>query len=77
MNNKPEQAARLLNDEFFQYVVKLQQELYISNILNSSDTDIEGRERNFMKYQVVQELVASIESIAQQREIDKKRMKFF
>jgi hypothetical protein len=77
MNNKPEQAARLLNDEFFQYVVKLQQELYISNILNSSDTDIEGRERNFMKYQVVQELVASIESISQQREIDKKRMKFF
>jgi acid stress-induced BolA-like protein IbaG/YrbA len=77
MNNKPEQAARLLNDEFFQYVVKLQQELYISNILNSSDIDIEGRERNFMKYQVVQELVASIESIAQQREIDKKRMKFF
>jgi hypothetical protein len=77
MNNKPEQAARLLNDEFFQYVVKLQQELYISNILNSSDIDIEQRERNFMKYQVVQELVASIESIAQQREIDKKRMKFF
>ena len=77
MNNKPEQAARLLNDEFFQYVVKLQQELYISNILNSSDTDIEGRERNFMKYQVVQELVASIESISQQKEIDKKRMKFF
>jgi hypothetical protein len=77
MNNKPEQAARLLNDEFFQYVVKLQQELYISNILNSSDIDIERRERNFMKYQVVQELVASIESISQQREIDKKRMKFF
>jgi acid stress-induced BolA-like protein IbaG/YrbA len=77
MENKPEQAARLLKDEFFQYVVKLQQELYISNILNSSDIDIEGRERNFMKYQVVQELVASIESIAQQREIDKKRMKFF
>jgi len=77
MNNKPEQAARLLNDEFFQYVVKLQQELYISNILNSSDIDIEQRERNFMKYQVVQELVASIESISQQREIDKKRMKFF
>ena len=77
MNNKPEQAARLLSDEFFQYVVKLQQELYISNILNSSDIDIEQRERNFMKYQVVQELVASIESIAQQREIDKKRLKFF
>jgi hypothetical protein len=47
MDNKPDQAARLLNDEFFQYVVKLQQELYISNILNSSDTDIEQRERSF------------------------------
>jgi hypothetical protein len=77
MDNKPDQAARLLNDEFFQYVVKLQQELYISNILNSSDTDIEQRERSFLKYQVVQELLASIQSIAVQKTIDQKRRKFF
>ena len=77
MDNKPDQAARLLNDEFFQYVVKLQQELYISNILNSSDTDIEQRERSFLKYQVVQELLASIQSIAIQKTIDQKRRKFF
>lgn len=77
MDNKPDQATRLLNDEFFQYVVKLQQELYISNILNSSDTDIEQRERSFLKYQVVQELLASIQSIAIQKTIDQKRRKFF
>jgi hypothetical protein len=77
MDNKPDQAARLLNDDFFQYVVKLQQELYISNILNSSDTDIEQRERSFLKYQVVQELLASIQSIAIQKTIDQKRRKFF
>jgi hypothetical protein len=77
MDNKPDQANRLLNDEFFQYVVKLQQELYISNILNSSDTDIEQRERSFLKYQVVQELLASIQSIAIQKTIDQKRRKFF
>ena len=77
MDNKPDQANRLLNDEFFQYVVKLQQELYISNILNSSDTDIEQRERSFLKYQVVKELLASIQSIAIQKTIDQKRRKFF
>jgi hypothetical protein len=77
IENQPERAARLLQDDFFQYVVKMQQELYISSILNSSDMDIEKRERNFMKYQVLQELLASIESIAQQKQMDKKRMKFF
>jgi len=75
--NKQEQADRLLRDEFFQAVVKLQQDGYISLILNSSETDIDVRERSLIKYRAIEELVASIESMAKQKDIDKKRWKVF
>jgi hypothetical protein len=73
----PERAAALLKDEFFLSVVKRQQELYITNILNSPETDVDVRERTLMKYRAIEEFVASIESIAAQTEIDKKRWKIF
>ena len=72
---KQEQAERLLQDEFFQAVVKLQQEAYISLILNSVDTDVDVRERALMKYKAVEEFVASIQSIADDRTIEKKRFR--
>ena len=75
--NKPEQAERLLRDEFFQAVVKLQQDGYISLILNSSEDDVEVRERSLIKYRAIEEFVASIESMAKQKDIDKKRWKIF
>lgn len=73
--NKQEQAERLLADEFFQAVVKLQQDGYISLILNSSEDDVEVRERSLVKYRAIEEFVASIESMAKQKDIDKKRWK--
>lgn len=75
--NKQEQAERLLGDEFFQAVVKLQQEGYISLILNSSEDDVEVRERSLLKYRAIEEFVASIESMSKQKDIDKKRLKIF
>lgn len=75
--NKQEQAERLLRDEFFQAVVKLQQEGYISLILNSSEDDVEVRERSLLKYRAIEEFVASIESMSKQKDIDKKRLKIF
>jgi hypothetical protein len=75
--NYAERAKALLKDEFFQDVVKSQQELYIGNILNSSETDIDLRERSLIKHRAIAELVASLESIAAQTEIDKKRWKIF
>ncbi len=75
--NKQEQAERLLKDEFFQAVVKLQQEGYISLILNSSEDDVEVRERSLLKYRAIEEFVASIESMSKQKDIDKKRLKIF
>lgn len=76
-DNYPERAKRLLDDDFFQYVVKQQQEAYISIILNSSDTDIDVRERALQKYKAVEDFVASIQSVADDRLIEKKRLKFF
>ena len=75
--NKAARAQNLLNDEFFQDVVKAQQELYIYNILNSSETDVDVRERSLIKHRAIAEFVASLESIAAQTEIDKKRWKIF
>lgn len=73
--NQQEQAERLLADEFFLAVVKLQQDGYISLILNSSEDDVEVRERSLVKYRAIEEFVASIESMAKQKDIDKKRWK--
>ncbi len=75
--NYAERAKALLKDEFFLDVVKTQQELYISNILNSAESDIDVRERCLVKHRAIAELVASLESIAAQTEIDKKRWKIF
>jgi hypothetical protein len=75
--NYAERAKALLKDEFFLDVVKSQQELYIGNILNSSETDVDLRERSLIKHRAIAELVASLESIAAQTEIDKKRWKIF
>jgi hypothetical protein len=75
--NYAERAKALLKDEFFLDVVKSQQELYIGNILNSSETDVDLRERSLIKYRAIAEFIASLESIAAQTEIDKKRWKIF
>ena len=75
--NKAARAQNLLNDEFFQDVVKAQQELYINNIINSAESDVDLRERSLIKHRAIQEFIASIESIAAQTEIDKKRWKIF
>jgi hypothetical protein len=75
--NYAERARALLKDEFFLDVVKSQQELYIGNILNSAESDIDVRERCLIKHRAIQEFIASLESIAAQTEIDKKRWKIF
>jgi hypothetical protein len=76
-DNYPERAQRLLTDDFFLDVVKRQQEAYISLILNSLDTDVDVRERALLKYKAVEEFVASIQSIADDRTIEKKRFRIF
>jgi hypothetical protein len=74
--NNPERAIGLLKDEFFISVVEKQRQMYIENILTSREDDIETRERSIVKFRALEEFIASIQSIADSREIEKKRKGF-
>ena len=74
--NNPERAIGLLKDEFFISVVEKQRQMYIENILTSREDDIETRERSIVKFRALEEFIASIQSIADSKEIEKKRKGF-
>ena len=54
-------------------VVEKQRLMYINNILDSSDEDVDVRERERLKLKGLEEFIASLKSIATHKEIDKKR----
>ncbi len=71
--NETERAIAFLNDEFFMAVVEKQRLMYINNILDSSDEDVDVRERERLKLKGLEEFIASLKSIAASKEMDKKR----
>ena len=71
--NETERAKAFLTDEFFMADVNKQRQMYISNILDSRDEDVDLRERERLKLKGLDEFIASLESISMQKEIDKKR----
>jgi hypothetical protein len=75
--NKAERANNYLMDEFFMELVEAQKDLYKSYIFNSADEDVDGRERALIKLKAIEEFEASLQSLVQQSEIDKKRIRFF
>jgi hypothetical protein len=75
--NKAERANNYLMDEFFMELVEAQKDLYKSYIFNSADEDVEGRERALIKLKAIEEFEASLQSLVQQSEIDKRRIRFF
>ena len=75
--NNAERAQAYLQDEFFLDVVEKQRQLYISNIVNSTQEDAEGREINYLKLRVLDEFIASIQSIADDKLVEGKRWKIF
>ena len=75
--NQAERAQAYLQDEFFLDVVEKQRQLYISNIVNSSAEDVEGREMNYLKLRVLDEFIASIQSIADDKLVERRRWKVF
>ena len=75
--NQAERAQAYLHDDFFLDVVEKQRELYISNIVNSTAEDVEGREMNYLKLRVLEEFIASIQSIADDKLVERKRWKVF
>ena len=75
--NNAERAQAYLQDEFFLDVVEKQRQLYISNIVNSNAEDVEGREMNYLKLRVLDEFIASIQSIADDKLVERRRFKIF
>jgi len=75
--NKAERAQTYLRDEFFIELFDAQVEFYKSKIFNSHEDDIDGREKALVKLRAIQEFHDSIQSIADQSEIEKKRFKVF
>ena len=72
-----DRAKNLLIDEFFSELLKAQKDVYKSFIFGSAEHDVEGRERALVKLRAIEEFEASIRSIADQGEIEKKRIKVF
>jgi len=75
--NKAERARGYLNDEFFVELLEAQKDLYKSYVFNSPEHDVEGRARALVKLRAIEDFEASLRSILQQEEIDKKRFKVF
>lgn len=75
--DKAARAQHLLTDEFFTDVVEKQRSLYIRNILNSQPEETGVREDAYIKIRALDEFVATLQSMAQQPEIEKKRFKIF
>ena len=75
--NQAERAQAYLQDEFFLDVVEKQRLLYINNIVNSSAEDLEGREMNYLKLRVLDEFIASFQTIADDKLVEKRRFKIF
>ena len=75
--NKAERANNYLMDEFFMELVNAQKDLYKSYIFGSAEHDVEGREKALVKLKAIEEFEASLQSLVQHSEIDKRRIRFF
>lgn len=73
--DKFQQAKHLLSDEFFQEIIKEYQQEQIDKFKYSSEFDFEQRESAYKKLLVVDEILGRIQSVASQKDIDKKRWK--
>ena len=73
--NKSERARAYLSDEFFLELVENQKLLYRNNIFDSNENDVEVREKNFLKLKVMDEFMATIQALADNKQIAEKRWK--
>lgn len=73
--NKSERAKVLLSDEFLMGLIESQKELYRNNIFNSEENDFDFREKSLIKYRAIEELLASIQAIADDKQIQTKKWK--
>lgn len=72
---KAERAQTLLDDEFFQEVIRSLKDEQISVMINSNENDCDLRESSYKTIRVIDALVAHIQSIADEPKIKDKRWK--
>lgn len=75
--NKAERAKVLLSDDFLMELVENQKLLYKNNIFNSNEDDVDLREKSLIKYRAIEELLASIQAVADDKQIEAKKWKIF
>lgn len=75
--NKSERAKVLLSDDFLMELVENQKLLYKNNIFNSAEDDVDFREKSLIKYRAIEELLASIQAVADDKQIQAKKWKIF
>ena len=73
--NKAERAKVLLTDDFLMELVENQKLLYKNNIFNSNEDDVDLREKSLIKYRAIEELLASIQAVADDKQIEAKKWK--
>jgi hypothetical protein len=73
--NKAERANVYLTDEFFMELVETQKMLYKNNIFNSAEDDVDFREKSLIKLRAIEEFEASIQAIADDKQIQAKKWK--
>lgn len=73
--DKPQQAKHLLSDEFFQEIIEAYRKEQFDKFQYSGEFDFEERESAYKKLLVVEEILGRIQSVASQKEIEKKRWK--
>lgn len=73
--NKAERAKVLLSDDFLRELVENQKLLYKNNIFNSDENDVEFREKSLTKLRAIEEFEASIQAVADDKQIQAKKWK--
>jgi hypothetical protein len=73
--NKAERARVLLTDDLFMELVENQKLLYKNNIFNSDENDFDIREKSLIKYRAIEELLASFQAVADDKQIQAKKWK--
>lgn len=71
----PERAANLMRDEEFTNELLRLQKLYLDTIVNSQEHDIDARENSYRMVKAISVIRAHFQSIADTKEIERKRWK--
>lgn len=73
--NKAERAKTLLTDDWFKGELDNLRQQFIEEILNSRESDIDEREKSYLKVRFLDAIIAHFQAIADSDQIVKKRWK--